>query len=110
MKGADHQYWEPLDFIDTMVEGVSRYAFCALLIACCELVEAYLHGICLQGLMDGGFNQHAIVPVPRRARAFRDCYELDIAILDSNTVADEECRPQDDLEVDGGIGMGHGEL
>lgn len=61
--------------------------------------------------MDGGFNQHAIVPVPRRARAFRDCYELDIAILDSNPkVADEECRAHDDSEVDGGIGMGHGEL
>ena len=79
MKGADHQYWEPLEFVDALVPG----------------------------LMEGGMNQHAIVPVPRRSPEFRDCYELDIVIPDSN-VADEECRTNRDDEE--GIGMGHGEL
>ena len=60
--------------------------------------------------MDGGFNQHSVVPVPRRAREFRACYELDITIH-GGKVDDEGCRPiNDDAEEDGGIGMGHGEL
>lgn len=65
--------------------------------------------MCLPGLMDGGFNQHAIVPVPRRSPEFQDCYELDI-VVPNGDVADEECRPNDYSEDEGGIGMGHGDL
>ena len=60
--------------------------------------------------MDGGLNQHAIIPVPRRVHDFRDCYELDISISGSS-VADEHCRPSMEVtEDDEGTGMGHGEL
>ena len=80
MKGDDHQYWEPLEFVDAMIEG----------------------------LMEDGFNQHSIVPVPRRAREFRGCYELDIASADG---VDRACPGREgEGQEDGGAGMGHGEL
>ena len=61
----------------------------------------------VEGLMEDGINQHSIVPVPRRAREFRECYELDIASADG---VDRTCPEREEADADGGTGMGHGEL
>lgn len=110
-----------------------QYSLCCLwLLACCSLCGVCVRasdcscgagcGLCLlglnlSGLMDGGMNQHAFVPVPRRAREFRDCYELDIVSPDGSAAVDERCedrRPQKggeaEAEEEEGVGMGHGEL